>query len=982
MWGTAMKRRFALVLLLLSVTFGAAVFFFANGRSNDSNRPIRPEKVEEANYSFVETGPAPEPEHIARAAIRAEGDAILRGRVLALDGQPVPNAAIRIVAKTTTWNHEGGRVGEETRLQSDPTGAFDASPLPFGHYLVIASHEEGYASEAVRLTRRISQEDVLLVLHPGETIAGLVRSTDGTAIGGAEVFPVAFNGTLVPRAKMAASMVTTDSDGRFAMGGLAAGRWILVAKAKDYAPAESAEQVTGSDSCEIILDAGAPVRGTAIDTVTNLPIPNLVVSALPIGTHIPKETISTDDNGQFMFDHLPQVSCEIGVDDESYLLLEGLPLVMPAEPAPDITLRLTKGGEVRGRVYEVASGEGVSEVRISAEIRSAIGTFQFQTQQRKPGEPEIPLRTPSTLPDGTFSITGLAPGMYHISASSFVPGFGSTRQRDMETDVQLNPGDVIEGIEFAIDRGIVMSGLVVDVDGKPVPGSRVNCWYLEKVSRRSQVANADNAGRFVFTEMRPDHEVTVWAEAGSTESEKIGPLMIPAGGLHEVKIVMTATKDAKISGTVVNQQGKPVEVTVTGLEQTELPNPKRFTTQSASDGRFLVPNVSAGVYDVSLNAGRNEKRPAGEVTVNPGQFVRDVRLVFEEQPLYTIEGHVSDESGNPLEAYVSYNRVVESTATNLGGVRSGSDGSFRIEGLEQGAYSIHADCAGFASEATMVNAGDSGIQIVLRPLTGTLAGRVVDVQGHAVPAFRIALFRDSDYRGVSSAPKNIVDQAGSFEMQVREGTYRIEVQADGYLAEEKDAVEVATGQRSTATFTLRPGDAEVRGTIVDAAGQPVVSAKIFTQRQQENGELGTSSAAARSDAEGRFTLHAVPDKPLAISATHPSAGSGSAMVTPRSNAPQSVTIALAALGKVTGAIRVQGNPLTGGTVLLCRGGIALSSEYTKAGGLYEFDQVEAGRYDIVAYPGFISQSYQDAPAPLSRTAEIVDGAVTVVDFDF
>src|SRR5450432_3396866 len=78
----------------------------------------------------------------------------------------------------------------------------------------------------------------------------------------------------------------------------------------------------------------------------------------------------------------------------------------------------------------------------------------------------------TTDPDGKYRISDVAPGSYEVAPVA--PAFVVSDQANSRQTVVLAEGESVDGIDFALVRGGVITGKVSDADGRPVVEQRVN----------------------------------------------------------------------------------------------------------------------------------------------------------------------------------------------------------------------------------------------------------------------------------------------------------------------------------------------------------------------------------------------------------------------------------------------------------------------------------------------------------------------------
>ena len=172
---------------------------------------------------------------LAAFAVHAQATAVMTGQVTnGLSGEPVPDATIRL--------HRLG--GGDRPCGADASGRFAVAKLPAGTYHVDASAPGLFAGAVGQTTyggpdRPVLVEDdtrvadVAVPVWPPGTIRGIVRDVGGASVAG-HVFLLrrrvaGWEGPWLPFD--GASPVATDAAGRYAVGGLEPGLYIVAVRA-------------------------------------------------------------------------------------------------------------------------------------------------------------------------------------------------------------------------------------------------------------------------------------------------------------------------------------------------------------------------------------------------------------------------------------------------------------------------------------------------------------------------------------------------------------------------------------------------------------------------------------------------------------------------------------------------------------------------------------------------------------------------------
>jgi hypothetical protein len=161
---------------------------------------------------------------------------------------------------------------------------------------------------------------------------------------------------------------------------------------------------------------------------------------------------------------------------------------------------------IRGRVVDDQSGEPIANVTMRLTL--------VRTQLSAGTETDA---------NGEYAFAGIAGGEYNVHAFSTT----HIRQCHGATDpIKIRCGAIVvvsdqrrSGIDFVLQRGAVVSGRVIDHEGRPVAGARV--WPAGKVTSGATVTT-ERDGTFVLTNLAGDR-LTVAVERASTPDVPTSP---------------------------------------------------------------------------------------------------------------------------------------------------------------------------------------------------------------------------------------------------------------------------------------------------------------------------------------------------------------------------------------------------------------------------------------------------------------------------
>ncbi|MCU1282193.1 MAG: hypothetical protein JWM53_5739, partial [bacterium] len=449
----------------------------------------------------------------------------------------------------------------------------------------------------------------------------------------------------------------------------------------------------------------------------------------------------------------------------------------------------------------------------------------------------------------------------------------------------------VDGVRLLVASMGSIAGHVT-MGGKPLAGARVMCGRVEPVY-------ADNDGAYLIRGLAPDR-YRVFGDKPDTGTFGFAPDVTLAKGEHRTGVDIDAKYNGKISGVVVEPDGKPVAGVMVTFDSVHIDDHGQDAT--APDGTFRVNNLVGG--DDYRPSVRTNARNWGRIRLAEGQDqpvnvkdgtteVTGIRLVVQRDHL-GISGSTVDGDGQPLsdvrvDAYRAdgdmpalFNDWVDHP-----NAISGADGRFAITDLDAGSFVVHAR-AGDGSEGVVrgIAAGQKNVVIKLERAGGIDGTLVGFTSQPGVEAMR-------QIPGAFSPPVYATVDGNAFRFRgLNPGTYQIAA-----IGADTDAqmVEVAAGQIATVTLKSR-GTSTIRGHVVLwPKGTPVGGLRCMAGlRTTPAMPMWIDSIFAFSDDSGAFELDDAPAGAVAVTCfgNGPSYSNGRAELTvaPRGDATCEVPV--------------------------------------------------------------------------------------------
>ncbi len=510
--------------------------------------------------------------------VKAARGLTIRGRVVdAKAGRGVQDATVSVSPGG------GGGVfmlnlgGSGGGVVTDADGRFEIVDQAPGAYQLTARHSL-FSEGTARVTLEDKDGVVDIPVVAGGVIAGLVASSQGAPLAGAEVSLQTSGDAGGFRMGMEGQGTLTDGAGRFRFDHLAAGRYKVGATLRSEASPSLDVPLNAGDVREdirLVLDAGATVRGVVkgLDESER--------SGVMIGAQGSEEYFAntrTNPDGSFEFTGVPKGS---------------------------LTLRATAGDLVLGSshtaVREVAIPAGQSEVLTEIVFDDGLAITGTVTRRGVPvsGARVAAFMTGAgrqasgrTDESGAFRITGLEAGRVNLSA--FAENFSSQASQivELKSDMTVNlviPTAKLSGTVLDAASGLPLESTVElqrTVPSSSGPGGQMR-----------MNTTTDSSGRFGFEDLEPvDYRVT----ARRSGYESVSQTVKPSESGEDLRIEMK-----RGSGLSVEAKDAQMGFGLRGLfVRVQEGTQDAFVGNLSLDGegKGEIPGIPAGSYTITAQA--------------------------------------------------------------------------------------------------------------------------------------------------------------------------------------------------------------------------------------------------------------------------------------------------------------------------------------------------------------------------------------------
>ncbi len=580
-----------------------------------------------------------------------------------------------------------------------------------------------------------------------------------------------------------------------------------------------------------------------------------------------------------------------------------------AEAQPQV-LELDFVLDAAGRIFgSVTDAEGRPAAGAIVQFDAAQDDGPVFTNPVSRRDPAVPV-----FEDGTYVVTGLKPGKYSVVARTGDTTLVSTPVSRART-VVIEAGVDATGVDFRLEAGGRIRGVVLDSDGAPI--GRAECRVaIEDIVEESVSGNVDLAMLAEEKEVRSD-AAGKFEIRGVPFGEAFRATADVRGHPRAASEIVTLTEEEPdadvrivvepgfaISGRVIDANGALAE----GVHVSTGPTREDFlnvdlAATSRSDrtdqnGEFHLEGLPSGAH--TLKASRRMTAlflaPSAELVKQDVEIsdrdVEGVEIVLgaSESTDGMLGGTVVDDLGGPVEGarvriVPAHDFVGQSAVTAI----TDSEGQFSARGITGATFRLEAECDGYADGSVSgVSSGRDDVELVLER-AARVRGRVVDAAEQPVTVGNVSTAPvDSAsaplesmaalMRGGRDRDGERISPDGTFDLEVFPGRLRVGADVPGYARGLSKVLDLAPGDVIEDIEIVVERGASVSGKVVDVGGAPIAGATVrLVDADDANDFVGnmlpemflSPRNRAISGADGEFRIEHIASGAYRIAASHP-----------------------------------------------------------------------------------------------------------------
>ncbi|HSE97152.1 MAG TPA: hypothetical protein VLD57_02705 [Blastocatellia bacterium] len=434
----------------------------------------------------------------------------------------------------------------------------------------------------------------------------------------------------------------------------------------------------------------------------------------------------------------------------------------------------------------------------------------------------------STDQEGLYRLTGLPAGRYEVAV--FTPTYvNESREDDHGKVVTLSEGDVVEGIDFSLGQGAVITGTVTDSSGRPLIREYIKLTFVTELDKNQQSSFEAEDDNMFYTDDRgvyriygipPGRYLVSAGEPGGRAAYT--PFFSPRTTRPTFHPGVTEEGKAKILDVEAGEE-------LTGIDIKVAPAGKGY----AASGRIIYSNGGRPVpdtmiYYTRINEGyRGAGQPATAFSNSKGEF----RLEDLQPGNYMAGAFFSTES-----EYYSENVSFDIASGDLAGLEIRLSRGGSIEGVIM------------VEEGTDTQSSE--------PLAGlTIMANVANPERGLFSFGRGKINPDGSFRVSGLAPGKahimVADHLRGNQLRV------LRIERDG--AEQQEGITIGAGERITGVrIILGTAGVSIRGRVIFEGGKlPEGTNLIVIAHPPNKARLGPRTSMAEVQPDGSFVIESL-----------------------------------------------------------------------------------------------------------------------------
>jgi large repetitive protein len=435
-------------------------------------------------------------------------------------------------------------------------------------------------------------------------------------------------------------------------------------------------------------ESGA-ISGTVIKSDNTTPISGAHVYALTFDNQVTGGMAITDANGKYTINYLEGGTYKVEASFNGYVISKKENISVALNKiTPNVNFILIKGASISGIIREKNTSNLIADADVYVSTENYVTIDSSKSQS-----------------NGEYSLNGLLKGFYTVSvqATGYV--------KSSVSGIKIDEGTNLGGIDFNLEKGGSMSGLVVRSDGgNPVPEARV----VASGSTGSKSVSSSSDGTFEITGLEEGiYEVSVFADGFYLQTKDNIEII---NNVNTSNVNFSLSVGGAISGKVVNSSNGNEVVEGAVLTAGQLDGEGVGSCESNNNGEYIIEQLPPGNYDVSVYASGLTYIYISNIQVESSVATTNIDFSLSSEN-GAISGTITDSGGNPISgaAIIAEAQDIDGSYCSYKLGVSQNDGTYIIDFLPPSEnYSVTASAEG-SNDATLL-----GISVRNSEITGSV----------------------------------------------------------------------------------------------------------------------------------------------------------------------------------------------------------------------------------------------------------------------
>ena len=336
----------------------------------------------------------------------------------------------------------------------------------------------------------------------------------------------------------------------------------------------------------------------------------------------------------------------------------------------------------------------------------------------------------------------------------------------------------------------VVSGTVLDGDGKPVAGADVLAVEPNAPQRDGMVSFA-HIRRVATTDQNGAFKGNIphgkWLLTANYKNLLNGRWGFKLNEARTVELTLQEKEQragitltlpfslsslCSVSGTVVDENGNPMPSVSVSCDYQR--------TETDRNGRFILNGLTPGKKNIRANPHYGYKAASTTVDLQPGQKLDNVVIKVElaEKGEFSLSGTVKDEQGNPVEGAIIYLNTKRRTHRRA---FTDKDGKYRFDNLKRGKVQVQVWKSGYAPITKDVELPAEAVDFVLKREVKVTLTVLDTTTGQPVKRFNMSVYKLLENgKRVHRRGMSLYSEKGEATFGIEPGDIVVVVEAPGY----------------------------------------------------------------------------------------------------------------------------------------------------------------------------------------------------------